>query len=267
MNINFTSRLAVRTMAVTACLMTLLNTPAHGQDDVADVPSEKHELKDAPLEYHVIGGGGESSPAKGYKVLIVLPGGDGSAEFLPFVKRIYKHALSDEYLVIQLIAHSWRRNQQIVWPTKKNGVPGMKLSTEEFLAAAVGEVGEGVKIDKRHVYALAWSSGGPAVYAASLDQDTPLTGAFVAMSVFNPRFLPPLEAAKGRAYYLWHSPDDRICPYHMAQDAEKQLRENGADVKLETYDGGHGWRGNVFGSLRDGVSWLEEQTPPQREEK
>jgi len=266
MNAIFSSRLAVRTLAATACLVPLFISPARGQDDVADVPSAKHQLKDFPLQYHVIGGGGESAPAKGYKVMVVLPGGDGSADFLPFVKRIYMNALSDDYLVIQLVAHPWRRNQKIVWPTKKNSVPGMKLSTEEFLAAAVGEVAERVKLDKRHLYALGWSSGGPAVYAASLNKETPLTGAFVAMSVFNPRFLPPLDLAKGKAYYLWHSPDDRVCPYRMARDAENQLREKGAAVKLETYPGGHGWRGNVFGALRNGVSWLEEQTQ-QRSQK
>ena len=260
MNSISVSRLAVRMLLTTTCLVSLLNELAHGQDDIADVPSEKYKLKDTALEYHVIGGGGESAPAKGYKVLVVLPGGDGSADFLSFVKRIYKHALSDEYLVIQLVAHPWKRNQKIIWPTKKNSVPGMKLSTEEFLAAAVGDVAERVKIDKRHVYAMGWSSGGPAVYAAALDKKTPLTGAFVAMSVFKPRFLPPLDLAKGRAYYLWHSPEDRVCPYRMARDAEEQLREKGADVKLETYPGGHGWRGNVFGALRNGVSWLEEQT-------
>ncbi|QDT46336.1 Carboxylesterase 2 [Symmachiella dynata] len=266
MNAHSLKRIATRTLLTAACFEQLLNGVAHGQDDIADVPSAKYQLKDSALEYHVIGGGGETSPAKGYKVLIALPGGDGSADFLPFVKRIYQHALSDEYLVIQLVAHPWKRNQKIIWPTPKNSVPGMKLSTEEFLAAALDEVAERVKVDKRHVYALGWSSGGPAVYAAALDKKTPLTGAFVAMSVFKPRFLPPLDLAKGRAFYVWHSPDDRVCPYRMARDAEVQLRKNGADVKLEIYPGGHGWRGNVFGALRGGVSWLEEQTQ-QRPQK
>jgi predicted esterase len=52
----------------------------------------------------------------------------------------------------------------------------------------------------------------------------------------------------------------------MARSAKEQLCEKGTDVKLETYPGGHGWRGNVFGALRGGVSWLEEQTQ-QRPEK
>jgi hypothetical protein len=27
-----------------------------------------------------------------------------------------------------------------------------------------------------------------------------------------------------------------------------------------TYEGGHGWRGDVFGMIRAGVQWLDEQT-------
>ena len=77
------------------------------------------------------------------------------------------------------------------------------------------------------------------------------------MSVFNPRFLPPLKGAKGHAYYLYHSPDDRVCPYRMAGQAKTRLAENGARVRLEDYEGGHGWRGNVFDDIHRGVEWLE----------
>jgi predicted esterase len=77
------------------------------------------------------------------------------------------------------------------------------------------------------------------------------------MSVFNPRFLPPLKQANGHAYYLYHSPQDRVCPYRMAEQARDRLAENGAKVRLETYEGGHGWRGNVYADIRTGVEWLE----------
>ena len=60
------------------------------------------------------------------------------------------------------------------------------------------------------------------------------------MSVFKPGLLPPLEKAEGHAYFLYHSPDDRVCPFRMAEQAEKDLKENGAVVKLTTYQGGHG---------------------------
>ena len=77
------------------------------------------------------------------------------------------------------------------------------------------------------------------------------------MSVFNPKYLPPLAGAKGHAFYLYHSPHDRVCPYRMAEQAKADLAENGAAVRLERYGGGHGWRGNVYADIRDGVEWLE----------
>jgi predicted esterase len=43
----------------------------------------------------------------------------------------------------------------------------------------------------------------------------------------------------------------------MAVQAEKELTKAGARVKLAEYEGGHGWRGDVFGAIRDGIRWLE----------
>jgi predicted esterase len=43
----------------------------------------------------------------------------------------------------------------------------------------------------------------------------------------------------------------------MAEQAEKELKTAGAEVKLVEYEGGHGWRGDVFGAIRDGILWLE----------
>ena len=86
-----------------------------------------------------------------------------------------------------------------------------------------------------------------------------ITGTFVAMSVFHPEALPPLSAAKGHPYFIYHSPQDFI-PITQAETARDALQKAGAIVKLETYEGGHGWRGNVFGDIRKGIDWLEEQT-------
>ncbi len=76
------------------------------------------------------------------------------------------------------------------------------------------------------------------------------------MSVFKPDDLPPLENARGRKFAIQHSPDDRVCPFRMAQDAEKQLTEKGAAVKFTETQGGHGWNGNVFGNMRSNLDWL-----------
>ena len=66
------------------------------------------------------------------------------------------------------------------------------------------------------------------------------------MSVFKPEQMESLKGAKGHAYFLYHSPDDRICPYRMAEHAAKELKQHGATTKLTTYKGGHGWRGNLY---------------------
>ncbi len=65
------------------------------QEDVADVVSRDLRAgKDEHQRYFLIGPAKAARPArKGYGLLVVLPGGDGSAEFHPFVKRIYKNAV------------------------------------------------------------------------------------------------------------------------------------------------------------------------------
>ena len=66
---------------------------AVAQDDAADVPCQKLQAdNDRYKTYFLIGPRkGENEPAGGYNLLVVLPGGEGSAAFLPFVKRLYKY--------------------------------------------------------------------------------------------------------------------------------------------------------------------------------
>ena len=228
------------------------------QDDVADVVSRDLRAgKDSHKRYFLIEPPkGAKAPKEGYGLLVVLPGGDGSADFHPFVKRIYKNAVPEGYVLAQPVAVKWTEGQEIVWPTAKNRVEGMKFSTEEFIEAVIKDVGDKYKLDPKRIFTLTWSSSGPAGYAASLG-DTRVTGSFIAMSVFRPDFLPPLEKAKGHAYFLYHSPDDRVCPFRMAEQAAKELKKSGATVKLATYDGGHGWRAGLYDHIRAGVDWLE----------
>jgi RNA polymerase sigma factor (sigma-70 family) len=228
--------------------------------DVADIPSQELQAAgDANKRYFLIGPRkGGTPPAEGYRLLVILPGGDGSADFHPFVKRMHKNALSDRYLAAQPIAVRWTPGQEIVWPTKTNPVADMKFSTEEFVDAVIKDVTKKHKVDRTRVFTLSWSSSGPAAYATSLQAGRAVTGSFIAMSVFNPKFLPPLKQAKGHAYYLYHSPGDRVCPYRMAKEASKSLAENGAKVRLETYEGNHGWTGDVYNDIRQGIEWLED---------
>lgn len=251
-----------RLRACVALFAVALPMTIVAQEDVADVPSQ--ELRagdDRKKRYYLIGADADAkAPANGYGLIVVLPGGDGSAEFHPFVKRIFKHAAPDGYLVAQLVAPKWSPRQQIVWPTKTNPAPEMKFSTEEFIAAVIDDAAKRQKIDGSRVFTLSWSSGGPAAYVTSLSDDK-VAGSFVAMSVFNTGWLPPLSNAKGRAYYIYHSPEDRVCPFRMAEQAARDLKKNGAKVEMKTYPGGHGWKGNLYTDIHAGIEWLEQNRP------
>jgi predicted esterase len=131
----------------------------------------------------------------------------------------------------------------------------MKFTTEEFIEAVVRDVMKRYPVDKRYVFALGWSSGGPPVYAATLREQTPLTGAFVAMSVFKPGEMPDLSV-RNRAVYVLHSPTDFI-PMRFPEEAVRMIQGGGGDAELARYEGGHGWHGDVVGHIRKGITWLE----------
>jgi predicted esterase len=199
-------------------------------------------------------------PKDGWKLAVVMPGGPGTAEFAPFVKDVLRDALTDDYVVAQPVAVKWTEGQEIVWPRKDSPVEGMQFTTEEFVDAVVEEVAAGRKVDRTCVFTLSWSSSGPAAYAIGLREKTPVTGSFVAMSVFFPQQLPPLSNAKGRAFYLYQSPQDEKCRLFHAEKARDALKDAGAKVELRTYEGGHGWTGDTFADIRRGFEWLEKQS-------
>lgn len=248
--------------ARSAALIAVLAPFGPLQDDVPGVPSEERRIEDdANRRYFLHGAGPDAeAPEAGYRLLLVLPGGDGGADFQPFVKRIWKDALPPGYLVAQLVAPRWSEEQarDNVWPLEKRPAAGMEFSTEAFLEAVIADVERSHAVDPEHVFALGWSSSGPAVYASALAEDSRLTGAFVAMSVFKRGELPSLDAARDRAFYILHSPDDWI-PIAMAKTAHDELRKKRARVRLVQYAGGHGWHGDVYAKIRAGVKWLESE--------
>ena len=248
----------LRFLVVASLLVFVLPSQLIAQEDVADIAFQDLRAdKDENKQYFLVGPHkGVTAPKKGYGLLVVLPGGDGSEDVHPFVKRIYKNCVPEGYVLAQPVAVKWTEKQQIVWPTDKNRAEGMKFSTEEFVDAVIKAVGGKHQLDPERTFTLTWSSSGPAAYAVSLTSKK-VTGSFIAMSVFKPAFLPPLEKAKGHGYFLYHSPDDRVCPFRMAEQAAKDLEKSGATVKLTTYEGGHGWRAGVYDQIREGVEWLE----------
>lgn len=257
-----------RGVTVAASLMLIAATSIAQQPSEPVFQEQNTQARDLQAEgdpnkhYFLIGATKETKPPEdGYKLLLVLPGGDGSADFQPFVGRIWDRALGPGYLVAQLVSKEWTPGQfeRLVWPTSINPWQGMKFSTEQFADAVIQDVKSKVEVNAECIYVLAWSSGGPAAYAMTLRVDNPIKGAFIAMSVFKPRQLPKLENAKGQAFYLLHSPEDFI-PMAIPEQALTLLREHGATVRLETYPGGHGWKGDIFGTIRTGMKWLTEQS-------
>lgn len=200
------------------------------------------------------------APKSGHGVLVVLPGGDGSADFAPFVGRIAEQALPPGYLVVQPIAPAHERAKEIVWPKRSDRIRSVP-AIEDFVERVLGEVQREHEVDKERVFLLGWSSGGPACYAIATDRRAPVRGALVAMSVFHPPG--SLAGAKGRAFYVLHSPQDFIA-MRFPEAAVRDLARAGAATKLQTYEGGHGWHGDTFGMIRTGVEWLEEQSARRR---
>ena len=241
-------------------VLSLTATVTFAQDDVAEVPSERrYVVDDERMSYFLIPPAADKAPADGYGLLVVLPGGDGSEDFHSFIKRIRQNAVSDDFAVVQPIAVKWTPEQRVVWPTERLTVEKQEFSTEQFVETVIKDASTVKKIDPKRVYCMGWSSSGPAVYAVALRDEPAVTGSYVAMSVFKPKLLPPLANAKGRSFYIEHSPEDRICPYWMAKKGHDELKSEGARTTLVTYKGGHGWRGDVYGRIRTALKWLQNQ--------
>jgi len=236
--------------------------PAKSEDDddprtpVADLRANKDENK----RYLLMGPTPKASvPKDGYRLLVVLPGGPGGADFKTFVRNIRSNVLTDDWLVAELVAVMWKPDQETIWPDKLSPVTKMRFTTDEFVADVVAEVGKKHKLDKRYSFVMGWSSSGHVVYNLSLQEKPLFTGFYVAMAVFHPRELPPLKAAKDRAYFIDHSPDDERCPFKDAETARDALKKAGAKVELVTYKGGHGWFDDPFARMKRGIRFLEEQ--------
>lgn len=236
----------------------------------SDVPTQDLRVQgQGEMRYFLIGvEQGAKVPDSGYSLLIVMPGGDGGPDFLSFVKSIWKNALPEGYLVAQLVAVKWSPGQEIIWPAAKDDVPGARFATEEFVEAVIKDIGARHKLNADRVFTLSWSSSGRTAYAVALQEKTAVRGSFVAMSVWHPQIVPSLANAKGRPFYIYHSPNDKTCPIFLARKASSELRSHGRIVQLVEYGGGHGWTsGRPFDDIRAGVDWLEDQVDGQHKRR
>jgi len=229
------------------------------QPDVADIPSENLYAKgNKDMRYLLAGPVGEAkAPKEGYKLFVILPGGDGSADFHPFLKRVLREALPANSILAEPVAKKWSDKQfeKIVWPTRTNPWPGATFTTEEFIESVIADVKKKRKVDPSAIYTVGWSSSGPPVYAHLMSPHRSSAGAFVAMSIFNTSILPKVDNVKGVRVSILHSPQDFI-PIVQAEAARDTLKQAGADVEYDTYEGGHGWQGDVFGNIRRAVAHL-----------
>ena len=238
---------------ITTLMLTLLSCATAPRQDDLPAPVDVKIGGDAHKPYLLHGAGKDAkAPSSGWKILVAMPGGDGSAEFAPFVGRIRENVLGKDWLIVQIVAPVWEEEQskKNVWPTKLSPWPKMEFPCEELFAAVLEDVQKTRKLDPKYLVTLA--------YALALQEKSPVTGTFIAMSVFKPEILPSLKGAKGRSFYILHSPEDSI-PIQMAEDARDQLAKNGAKVEYATYAGGHGWHGDVYGTIRTGLDWLGKQ--------
>jgi predicted esterase len=196
-----------------------------------------------------------------YGLVVILPGGPGTEDFLPFGANVLTGlAIPDDFLVAQLVAPQWRQgDDRIAWPSHVFPDEKAEFTTEAFLAAVIDEVSTKEPIDERFVFTLGWSSSGHVLYSAST-RVAKVRGSVIAMSRFLPDRYIETDKLKGKAYYLYHSPEDRTCPYTEAKLAVKTLREHGAQARLVSYPGGHGWQPFTFygDRLREGILWLKE---------
>ena len=255
--------------AVPKILLTALLTSIAASQEEAAVPPVIHVGGDAHKAYILHSPPGETRPPKaGWKLLVVMPGGDGSADFAPFVGRIRANTLDEQWLVAQLIAPVWdaEQAQQLVWPTRRSPWPGMEFTCETLFHDVVADIAREHELDPKYLFTLAWSSSGMLAYTLGLEKESPITGTFIAMSVYKPDLLPSRKAAKGRRFFILHSPGDFI-PIAMAEKARDDLQKAKAEVRFATYEGGHGWHGDVHGNLRGGLEWLESQARKARAPK
>ncbi len=232
--------------------------------DVQDIHSQEIRVADDPNQrYFLIGDTTIAPPESGFKLLVVLPGGDGSADFEPFVRRIRKYALDENWIIAQPLAVFWNtttsKDQQVVWPKKFDNVADAKFTTEEFVNQVIADVKSRVTIDPANVITLSWSSSGHAAYAIAMQPNSQVTGSYIAMSVFRANEYDTAHV-KGRRLVIDHSPDDQVCPYDHSVTAEKTLTAAGAEIKRLTYEGGHGWRGDVYGRIIEGLEWLTQRS-------
>jgi len=199
--------------------------------------------------------------AKKQSLLVVMPGGPGTRDFLPWVENGILGTAPDDCVGVMVTAAKWRKDQKIVWPTRTGKVRGMRFTTEDYVRAVVAAVRKSHNIASDRIALLSWSSSGPASYLLLTDKKSPFTHGYVAMSVWRALPKKALKGALGRRFVLDQSPDDETTTFPHVRRAFAALDGAGAQVMLSTYDGGHGWQDGPIPRLRRNLKWLFGKAP------
>lgn len=193
-------------------------------------------------------------------LLLILPGGSGSEEFMPFcANTITAYGTPQNFITAELIAPVWNPGDtnRIVWPSKFWPDTKAKFTTEDFINSVISDVTAHNNIDSRQVFILGWSSSGSALYSAAFS-NSKIHGAFIAMSRFDPFWIKGVHALKGKPFYFWHSTDDAVCPFIEVNLAQKALVQHGALVQIHSYPGGHGWQPYTYycDRIKEAIEWM-----------
>jgi len=256
-----------RTAVITGLILSILPF-ACAQELDPSVTAEEHLVKgDSRQRYYLIHHRllQEAAP-KQFALLLVLPGGNGSADFLPFCANVITAlGTPKDFLVAELVAPVWGKQDEstIVWPSEAFPNKAARFTTEAFIDAVITDVGKQYTIHDGWIFALGWSSSGHALYNSSFENPR-IRGSFIAMSCFQPARFQHLASAKGKRYYFWHSPEDTVCPYSGAETAASMLSNAGAFAILKSYKGGHGWIPYTFYAdrIKEAVEWFRAAPSP-----
>src|SRR5256885_326055 len=80
-------------------------------------------------------GGTETGKARG--LILILPGGPGSADFLPFCANVLTlYGIPADFVAAELVAPQWSTNEdRVVWPSRAFPDRHSKFTSDEFLGA------------------------------------------------------------------------------------------------------------------------------------
>jgi hypothetical protein len=143
---------------------------------------------------------------------------------------------------------------------------GMQYATEDYLRAVVEDVSKQHKIDAQKTVVLAWSSSGPAVNELLASGQSPISRAYVAMSVWKAKDAAAVAATKGMRVVLDQSRNDKVTPFPHAEQALQMLTAAGATVRLMAHKGEHGWTDAPLPRVTEGLRWLLSEEPAPKPE-